>query len=141
VFSLPNTHRSGRVWCSQNPRLPISTTVASTQTSLCFGLTQHPEVLAFATYSLACLLQFSIHWAASLCPKEGNFLQSIIVWALPVTTWLLKLRSDLHSLPLALIGQRPPCYFTSFQNASTQPKCLLPSSSTRPLPRATLVGW
>jgi hypothetical protein len=45
--------------------------------------------------------------------------------ALPVTIWLLKLRSDLRSFPLALIGQRPPFNHTNLTDASTQPKCLL----------------
>lgn len=46
-----------------------------------------------------------IDWAASLCPKEGNFLQFLTVWVLPVTIRIPKLRSGLHSLPLALVGQ------------------------------------
>jgi hypothetical protein len=159
------------VWCSQNSRLPISSSVAAMQTSLHFGLTQRPEAQAFRgklppktllvlvdlhrylLFGLPCLVAHNleetsrsmrrycisgIHWAASLCPKEGNFLQSLPDGFVRVTIRIPKLRSDLHSLPHALAGQRPPCYFISFQNASTQPKC---TASTRPLPRAALVGW
>jgi hypothetical protein len=43
--------------------------------------------------------------------------------ALPVTIWLLKLRSDLHSLPHALIGQRPQTYCTKSLKTMLSVKC------------------
>ena len=42
------------------------------QTSLHFGLTQRPEVLAFATYSLACLLSNLQHPLGSLPVSPGG---------------------------------------------------------------------
>jgi hypothetical protein len=52
------------------------------QTSLHFGLTQRPEVLAFATYSFACPTVFQASTGQTPCVPRSKFNYVRIVWAI-----------------------------------------------------------
>ncbi|MCY7335600.1 MAG: hypothetical protein LH613_05210 [Chamaesiphon sp.] len=128
MLSLPNTHRfGGRVKALKTPDFPFQPPLpphkqvyvlvlhsvqrrnvfgdgrgtrpaGSFPRKACLFYTSFP-----ATYSFACPTVFQASTGQTPCVPRSKF-DFLAVWALPVTVRIPKLRSDLHSLPHALVG-------------------------------------